>query len=52
MSLRLGSTASIEEMSQWWQAIGNTEFDLTNPKFESHSSRSRDERVVILEMQP
>ena len=33
-------------MSQWWQAVGNTVSDLTNPRFELQTSLSRDERVT------
>ena len=42
-SLRPGNTASIEEMSQRWQAVGNTVSNLTGPRFEP---RTRDERVT------
>ena len=33
-------------MWQRWQAIGNTVFNLTGPKFEPQTSRSRDERLA------
>ena len=33
-------------MSQRWRAVGNTVFDLTGPRFEPQTSRSRDERVT------
>ena len=33
-------------MSQWWRAVGNTVSDLTGPRFEPQTSRSRDERVT------
>ena len=33
-------------MSQWWRAVGNTVSDLTGSRFESQTSRSRDERVA------
>ena len=33
-SLRPGNTASFEEMSQRWQAVDNSVFDLTGPRFE------------------
>ena len=46
-SLRLGNTASFEEMLQRWRAVGNTVFDLTGPRFEFQTSRSRDERVTV-----
>ena len=45
-SLRPGNTAPFEEMSQRWRAIGNTVSDLTGPRFEPQTSRSRDERVT------
>ena len=34
-------------MSQRWRAVGNTVFDLTGPRFEPQTSRSRDERVTV-----
>ena len=34
-----------EEMSLRWKAVGNTVFDLTGPRFEPYTSRSRYERV-------
>ena len=45
-SLRTGNTASFEEMSQRRRTVGNTVFDLTGPRFEPQTSRSRDERVT------
>ena len=33
-SLRPGSTAPFEVMLQRWRAIGNTELELTSPRFE------------------
>ena len=45
-SLRPGNTASFEEMLQRWRAVNNTVSDLTGPRFEPHTSRSRDERVT------
>ena len=45
-SLRPGNTAPFEEMSQRWRAVGDTVSDLTGPRFESQTSRSRDERVT------
>ena len=45
-SLRPGNTAPFEEMSQRWRAVGNTVSDLTGPRFEPHTSRSRDKRVT------
>ena len=45
-SLRPGNTAPFEEMSQRWRAVGNTVSDLTGPRFEPRTSRSRDERVT------
>ena len=45
-SLHPGNTAPFEEISQRWRAVGNTESDLTGPRFEPQTSRSRDERVT------
>ena len=45
-SLRPGNTAPFEEMSQRWLAVGNTVSDLTGQRFESQTSRSRDERIT------
>ena len=45
-SLRTGNTAPFEEMSQRWRAVGNTVSDLTSPRFEPLTSRSRDERAT------
>ena len=42
-SLHPGNTASLEEMSQRWRAVGNTVSDLTGARFEPQTSRSRDE---------
>ena len=39
-------TASVEEMSQQWRAVGNTESDLTGPRFEYQTSRFRGEGVT------
>ena len=33
-------------MSQRWRAVGNDESDLTGPRFERQTSRSKDERVT------
>ena len=38
-----GNTASSKEMSPRWRAVGNAVFDLTGPRFESQTSRYRDE---------
>ena len=43
--LRSGDTVSFEEMSQRTRTVGNTAPDLTGPRFEPHTSRSKDERV-------
>ena len=43
---RPGNTAPFEEMSQRWRAVGNTVANLTGPKFESLTYRSRDKRVT------
>ena len=45
-SLRQGNTAPFEKMSQWWRAVGNTVSDLTAPRFEPQTFRSRDERIT------
>ena len=45
-SLRPGNTTSFEKMSQGWQAVANTVFDLTSLRFESQTSRFKDERVT------
>ena len=45
--LRPGNTAPFEEMSQRWRAVGNTVSDLTGPRFEPQTSRSRDERDLV-----
>ena len=45
-SLRPGNTAPFEEMSQRRRAVGNSVSDLTGPRFEPQTSRSRDERVT------
>ena len=45
-SLRPGNTAPFEEMSQRWRAVGNTVSNLTGPRFEPQTSRSRGERVT------
>ena len=34
-------------MLQRWRAVGNTVSDLTGPRFEPLTSRSRDERVTV-----
>ena len=45
--LRPGNTAPFEEMSQRWRAVGNTMSDLTGPRFEHQTSRSKDKRVTV-----
>ena len=45
-SLQLGTTAPFEEMSQQWLAVGNTESDLTDPRFEPQTFRFRDECIT------
>ena len=45
-SLGPRNTAPFKEMLQRWRAVGNTVSDLTGPKFEPQTSRSRDERVT------
>ena len=46
-SLHPGNIASLEEMSQRWRAGGNTESDLTDPRFEPPTSHSRYECVTV-----
>ena len=46
-SLLLGNTAPFEEMSQRWQALGNTVPDLTGPRFEPQTYRFEDERFTV-----
>ena len=46
VSLRPGNTAPFEETSQRWRAVGNTVSDLTSPRFEPQTSRSKDEHVT------
>ena len=36
----------MEEKSQQWRAVGNTVSDLTGPRFEPYTSRSRDKHVT------
>ena len=45
-SRRPGNTASFEQLSKWWRTVGNTVFDLIGQRFESQTSRSRNERVT------
>ena len=45
-SLSLGNRAPSEEMLQQWRAVGNKVSNLTGPRFESQTSRSRDQRVI------
>ena len=46
MSLRRGNTAPVEETLQRWRVVDNTAPDLTGPRFEPQTSRSRDECVT------
>ena len=39
-------SASFEEILQRWRAVGNVVSDLTGPRFEPQTSRSREERVT------
>ena len=41
-----GNTAPFEEMLQRWQAVGSTVSDLSGPRFEPQTSRSRNERII------
>ena len=40
------SVAPFQDMLQRWQAVGKTVSDLTGPRFEPPTSRSRDERIT------
>ena len=42
--MRSGKTAPFEEMLQRWRAVGNIVSDLTGPRFELPTSRSKDKR--------
>ena len=46
-SLLPGNTASFEEMSQQWRPVGNSVSDLTGPRFEPQTSRSKNERITV-----
>ena len=46
LSLHPGNTVPFEEMSHRWRAIGNAVSDLTGPRFEPQTTRSREERVT------
>ena len=46
VALRPRSTAPFKEMSQQWPAVGNTESDLTGPRFKPQTSRFRHEGVT------
>ena len=41
-----GKTDPFEEKSQRWRAVGNIVSDLTGPRFEPPTYRSRDKRVT------
>ena len=36
----------LEEVLQWWRAVGDTVSDLTDPRFKPQTSRSKDKRVT------
>ena len=40
------ATQLFSKKCQRWQAVGNTVFDLTGPRFELPTSRTNDERVT------
>ena len=40
------TAAPFEEMSPQWRAVDNSASNLTSPRFEPQTSRSRDERVT------
>ena len=44
--IALGNSAPFQEMMQRWRAVGDTVSDLTHPRFELLTSRSRDNRVT------
>ena len=46
----VGNTAPFEEMSQQWQAVGNTVFDMTGPRFEPRTSRSETNALPLDEL--
>ena len=46
VSLLPGNTAPFEKISQRWQAVGNTLFDMTGLRFEPHASRYRDNCAI------
>ena len=43
----VSNAASFEKMLQRWRAVGNTVFDWTGLGFESLTSRSRNERILV-----
>ena len=43
----MGNKSSFKEVVQRWRAVGNTVSVLTDPRFEPHTSRSRDKHVVV-----
>ena len=45
-SLHPGNIAFFEQMLKRWRAVGNIPSDLTGPRFEPQTSRSRHERVT------
>ena len=45
-SLRPSNTASLEEMSQRWRAVGNTVSNSTGPGFEPKTSSASDKRIT------
>ena len=47
-SIHPGSAVPFEKVSQRWRAVGSTVFNLTGPRFELQTSRSRDERYIFL----
>ena len=42
----VGNTAPFQDMLQRWRAVGKTVSDLTGPRLEPPTSRSRDERIT------
>ena len=48
VSLHPGNTAPFEEMSQQWRVVANSVSDLTGPRLEPQTSRSKGERHAAL----
>ena len=46
VSLCLGSIASFDEMPQRWRVVGKTVFRFTDQRFDSQTSRFRDDCIT------